>query len=127
MSGLSGGSLVGFVAVTDLESAEAFYRDVLGLRHLGTDEFAAMFDANGTTLRVTLVPERAAAPYTVLGWQVADLNATLVELSARGVTFHRYDGLAQDDDGVWTAPGGARIAWFADPEGNTLSLTEFAT
>ncbi len=125
MTGLGDADLMGFVATTDLARAEAFYRDVLGLTHVCTDEFAVVFDAHGSTLRVTLVSERSQAHYTVLGWKVDDIVAALVDLSERGVTFNRYEGLEQDDDGVWTAPDGARIAWFADPDGNTLSLTEF--
>jgi catechol 2,3-dioxygenase-like lactoylglutathione lyase family enzyme len=127
VTGLGDADLMGFVATTDLARAEAFYRDVLGLRHVCTDEFAVVFDAHGSTLRVTLVSERAPAHYTVLGWRVDDIVAALVDLSARGVTFNRYEGLEQDDDAVWTAPDGARIAWFADPDGNTLSLTQFPT
>ena len=125
MTGLGGESLVAFVATTDLARAEAFYRDVLGLRHQGTNPFASVFDANGTMLRVTLVDERAQAGYTVLGWRVDDIAATIAELTGRGVEFHRYEGMGQDGLGVWTAPDGARIAWFSDPDGNTLSLSQF--
>jgi catechol 2,3-dioxygenase-like lactoylglutathione lyase family enzyme len=125
VTGVGGAELVGFVATTDLGRAEAFYRDVLGLRHVETGPYACVFDANGTMLRVTLVPERADAPYTVLGWRVGDIAATMADLAARGVEFHRYDGMGQDERGVWTTPDGARIAWFADPDGNTLSLTQF--
>ena len=75
-----------------------------------------------TTVRITAVPERAPAAYTVLGWKVDDLDATIDRLVSRGVTFLRFDGMEQDDRGAWTAPGGDRIAWFADPDGNTLSL-----
>ena len=67
-------------------------------------------------------PERAAAAYTVLGWKVDDLDATIDGLVRRGVRFLRFDGMDQDGRGAWTAPGGERIAWFADPDGNTLSL-----
>lgn len=88
-------------------------------------DLACVFDANGTMLRVTAVPEVARAGYTVLGWRVVDITAAARELSARGVTFLRFDGMDQDADGVWTSPGGSRIAWFADPDGNTLSLTQF--
>lgn len=81
-----------------------------------------MIDAHGTTVRITAVPEWAAAAYTVLGWKVDDLDTTIDDLVARGVTFSRFDGMVQDDRGAWTAPSGDRIAWFADPDGNTLSL-----
>ena len=127
MTGLGGAALVGFVATTDLARAETFYRDVLGLPHLDTNPYACVFDSGGTMLRVTLVPGRAAAGYTVLGWRVHDIAATMVELAAKGVVFNRYDGIAQDESGVWSTPDGARIAWFADPDGNTLSLSQFRT
>jgi predicted enzyme related to lactoylglutathione lyase len=81
-------------------------------------------DANGTMLRVTAVPEVAQAGYTVLGWRVRDIAASVRDLAASGVTFLRYDGMSQDQDGIWTAPSGARVAWFADPDGNTVSLTQ---
>lgn len=78
-------------------------------------------------LRITWVERPVAAPYTVLGWRVTDIAAAIDRLTALRVVFTRYEGMDQDDSGVWTAPGGARIAWFLDPDGNNLSLTEFAT
>jgi hypothetical protein len=93
--GLWGAALIGFVATTDLTRAEAFYRDVLGLPHAGTNPYACVFDAGGTMLRVTLVPERAEAGYTVLGWRVEDLAAIMAQLVARGVVFHRYRNAGQ--------------------------------
>jgi len=122
---LAGCELVAFVASTDLDRAREFYAQVLGLPVTEQTEAACVFDANGTMLRVTAVPSAPAAGYTVLGWQVPDISAAVRALAARGVTFLRFDGMAQDADGVWAAPGGARVAWFADPDGNTLSLTEF--
>jgi predicted enzyme related to lactoylglutathione lyase len=117
--------LVAFAATTDLDRARVFYEQVLGLPVTEQTDLACVFDANGTMLRVTAVPEVARAGYTVLGWRVADITAAVRELSARGVTFLSFDGMDQDADGVWTSPGGGRIAWFADPDGNTLSLTQF--
>jgi predicted enzyme related to lactoylglutathione lyase len=117
--------LIAFAATTDLDRARLFYEQVLGLPVTEQTDLACVFDANGTMLRVTAVPEVAPAGYTVLGWQVADITAATRELSARGVRFLRFDGMDQDADGVWTSPGGGRIAWFADPDGNTLSLTQF--
>jgi predicted enzyme related to lactoylglutathione lyase len=77
-------------------------------------------------LRLTAVQQPAAAPYTVLGWNVADIESMIDQLTARGVQFTRYDGMDQDERAVWTAPGGAKIAWFLDPDGNNLSLTQFS-
>ncbi|SOD70919.1 predicted enzyme related to lactoylglutathione lyase [Jatrophihabitans sp. GAS493] len=123
---LSTSEVIAFAASTNLDRAAAFYADVFGLRLVEQNQFACVFDANGTMLRITAVEEHIDVPYTVLGWRVADIAATLAGLRAKGVTFKRYDGMAQDEDGVWTTPGGDRVAWFADPDGNTLSLTEFA-
>ena len=121
---LESSDLVAFVAATDLRRARAFYEQTLGLPVLEQDGFACVLDAHGTTLRVTAVPEVARGGYTVLGWHVADIAAAVLELTGRGVTFLRYDGLDQDEQGVWTSPSGAQVAWFADPDGNTLSLTQ---
>ena len=122
---LDAADLIAFASTTDLDRARVFYEQVLGLTVTEQTDLACVFDANGTMLRVTAVPEVARAGYTVLGWRVADITAAARELSARGVTFLRFDGMDQDADGVWTSPGGGRIAWFADPDGNTLSLTQF--
>jgi catechol 2,3-dioxygenase-like lactoylglutathione lyase family enzyme len=121
---LDSSDLVAFVATTDLRRARAFYEQKLGLLVLEHNDFACVVDANGTMLRVTKVPEVARAGYTVLGWRVRDIAASVRDLAARGVTFLRYAGMSQDQDGIWTAPSGARVAWFADPDGNTLSLTQ---
>jgi catechol 2,3-dioxygenase-like lactoylglutathione lyase family enzyme len=116
--------LVAFVGARDLDVAGRFYGEVLGLRLVESTPFAKAFDAGGTTVRVTRVDEVAAAGYTVLGWKVPDVDVAIGALRARGVEFKRYDGLEQDEHGAWTAPGGSRIAWFADPDGNTLSLQQ---
>ena len=121
---LTDAPLIAFAATTDLDRSHAFYGGVLGLPHLETTGFANVYEAAGTSLRVTLVDHVAAAPYTVLGWTVGDIHAMITDLAGRGVAFERFDGLEQDEAGVWTAPGGARIAWFRDPDGNVLSLTQ---
>jgi catechol 2,3-dioxygenase-like lactoylglutathione lyase family enzyme len=116
--------LVAFVATTAPTKAKAFYANTLGLRLINEDPFALVFDAGGTTLRIATVRTLEPAGHTVLGWTVPDIRQAIEGLAARGVGFRRFDGLQQDAQGVWIAPGGARIAWFADPDGNTLSLTE---
>ncbi len=123
---LESSELVAFVPATDLRRARAFYEQTLGLPVLEHNDFACMLDANGTVLRVTAVPEVSPAGYTVLGWKVTDIAASVRGLAAQGVTFMRYDGMSQDDDGIWTTPTGEKVAWFADPDGNTLSLTQGA-
>jgi catechol 2,3-dioxygenase-like lactoylglutathione lyase family enzyme len=121
---LESSDLVAFVAATDLGRARAFYGQTLGLPVLEHDDFACVLDAHGTMLRVTAVPEVARGGYTVLGRHVTDIAAAVRDLTARGVTFLRFDGMIQDEHGVWTSPSGAKVAWFADPDGNTLSLTQ---
>ena len=121
---LESADLVAFAASTDLHRSRLFYQDVLGLRLVSQDNFAVVFDANGTTLRVTAVPEAAGAAYTVLGWNVPDITVAVRTLAGNGVPFLRYDVMDQDEDGIWTAPGGARIAWFSDPDANVLSLSQ---
>ena len=122
---LGSSDVIAFAPATDLDRSRAFYEQALGLPLAGQNEFACVFDANGTMLRVTAVPEVSRAGYTVLGWRVADIAAAVRDLVARGVVFIRYDGMDQDGNGVWTTPGGDRVAWFADPDGNILSLTQF--
>ena len=117
--------VIAFVATTNPNQAKEFYDGVLGLRLVSDEPFALVFDAHGTMLRIAKVQVLNPAGHTVLGWRVADINGLVRELKVRGVTFERYDGLQQDDLGIWTAPGGAYVAWFKDPDGNTLSLTQF--
>jgi predicted enzyme related to lactoylglutathione lyase len=113
---------VSFVGVGDLDSAQHFYGEVLGLELSDAQPYALVHDSPRGRLRITLVDEVRAAPYTVLGWVVADLESEIDRLAVAGVSFNRYDGMEQDDRGIWTAPSGARIAWFHDPDGNNLSL-----
>jgi catechol 2,3-dioxygenase-like lactoylglutathione lyase family enzyme len=122
---LGSAKIIAFVATTDALRAKAFYRDTLGLPLVSEDPYAVVFDAAGTMLRVTVVEKRVVAPYTVVGWQVADIRATVETLDKAGVKTERYIGMDQDEGGIWTSPGGARIAWFKDPDGNTLSVTQF--
>ena len=119
--------LVAFAPVTDLTKARSFYENVLGLRLVEDEKpFALVFDANGTMFRVTPVGEHNPAPFTVLGWEVESIERTVDQLTAVGVIFLRYPGINDaSPNGIWTAPGGARIAWFHDPDKNVLSLTQF--
>jgi catechol 2,3-dioxygenase-like lactoylglutathione lyase family enzyme len=113
---------VGFVGVSDLDAAERFYAGVLGLELADARPFALVGESAGSQLRITLVEDVRAAPYTVLGWHVADLEATIDGLVAAGAVFNTYAGMEQDERAIWTSPSGARIAWFSDPDGNNLSL-----
>ncbi len=121
---LNNEKIMAFVGVSDADKARAFYRDTLGLTMLYEDGFALAFDIGGIMLRVTLVNEVRPQPYTVLGWQVNDAVATVRALAGAGVQPERYTHVPQDDDGIWTAPGGAKIAWFKDPDGNILSIAQ---
>jgi catechol 2,3-dioxygenase-like lactoylglutathione lyase family enzyme len=116
--------IAAFVPARDAARARRFYETILGLKLVEADGYALVFDANGTILRVQLVEAFAPPPFTVLGWQVANIDQTADELARRGVVTERYAGMDQDARGVWRSPSGARVAWFKDPDGNTLSITQ---
>ncbi len=122
---LASRELMAFVATTDGARAKAFYRDVLGLKLVSDESFALVFDANGTMLRISKLQQFEPQEFTVLGWKVPDIAAAVKELASKGVRFERYPGMNQDEHGVWQSPSGARVAWFKDPDRNTLSLTQF--
>jgi len=122
---LSDQSIIGFVATSAPDRAKKFYRDTLGLRLVSEEmPFALVFDAHGTMLRVTIVKKVSPAGYTVLGWQVPNISAAAKALQEAGVRFERYQGMEQDDLGIWSSPGGGKVAWFKDPDGNTLSISQ---
>lgn len=124
---LGSADLIAFVPTRDPARSRAFYEQTLGLRFISQDAFAVVFTANGVTLRiadVSTVQGHRPSPFTILGWHVADVESTVMELGARGVTFERYAGMGQDRIGIWDAPSGARVAWFKDPDGNILSVTQ---
>ncbi len=116
---------VALLITRDRKLSEAFYGEVLGLRRLPGDDYAAVFDLAGVQLRLTEVPEHAASAHPVLGWQVPDIEATVTALAAKRVAMTIYAGMGQDALGIWTSPdGAAKVAFFADPDGNGLSLTQ---
>jgi predicted enzyme related to lactoylglutathione lyase len=117
--------VIAFASTTDMVKARTFYESALGLAIVDVNPYACVFNAHGTMLRITAVTEVAHPGYTVLGWRVTGISETIARLESRGVGFARYDGMEQDAQGVWTTPNGDRIAWFSDPDGNVLSLTEF--
>jgi catechol 2,3-dioxygenase-like lactoylglutathione lyase family enzyme len=122
---LNNSNVVAFVATSRPERAKDFYQRILGLPLISDDALALVFDANGIMLRVQKVQGHTPPPYTVLGWDVGDIQARVKELLERGVRCERYEWLEQDELGVWTTPSAAKVAWFKDPDGNTLSLTQF--
>ncbi len=116
--------LTAFVATGRAGEALIFYRDVLGLRFISDDPFALVFESGSVTLRIQKVETHQPLPYTALGWKVRDIATEVAALSAKGARFERFAGMEQDHSGVWRSPSGARVAWFKDPDGNVLSLTQ---
>jgi catechol 2,3-dioxygenase-like lactoylglutathione lyase family enzyme len=125
LPGLGSFNIIGFISIVDVPRARDFYRDTLGLRLVMEEPpFALVFEANGIMLRLGMAKELPPAHGTVLGWQVPEITATVKKLSQAGVRFERFPGMDQDDLGIWTSPTGAKVAWFKDPDGNILSLSE---
>jgi catechol 2,3-dioxygenase-like lactoylglutathione lyase family enzyme len=116
--------VMAFVATRDGKRARKFYEETLGLRVISDDDYALALDANGTQVRIQKVASFTPHPFTALGWEVSNIDVTVDALRLRGVSFEVFPGMHQDARGVWQAPSGARVAWFKDPDGNTLSLSE---
>ena len=116
--------IVAFVPTKDTEKARAFYEGVMGLRFVKDDGFALVLDANGIMVRVARAPQFSPAPFTILGWQVTDIEKIVTELQGKGVQFERFGFFEQDALGIWTAPTGDKVAWFKDPDGNILSVSQ---
>jgi catechol 2,3-dioxygenase-like lactoylglutathione lyase family enzyme len=123
---LKSAKIVAFIPTLDFVKARSFYEGTLGLRFLSDDGFALVFDCDGIMLRVVKAPPFTPHPFTVLGWEVARIEEEISGLQARGAKFERFPGLPQDELGIWAAPGGSKVAWFKDPDGNLLSLSQHA-
>ena len=121
---LTSNPVIAFIPTSDAERSRAFYEQKLGLRFVSDDSFAVVMDCKGTMLRIARVGQFTPHPFTTLGWQVEDIDTTAEVMTANGVQFSIFPGLDQNDAGVWTAPDGARIAWFKDPDGNILSISQ---
>jgi catechol 2,3-dioxygenase-like lactoylglutathione lyase family enzyme len=119
--------VVTFLMTRNPAAALSFYRDTLGLTYLRDDGFALVFDMNGVMLRVGKASQFTPAQHTVLGWETADVAAAVDALVQKGVTFERYPNMGQDERGICTFPGGDKVAWFKDPDGNVLSISHHAT
>jgi catechol 2,3-dioxygenase-like lactoylglutathione lyase family enzyme len=122
---LTSGTLVGLVPTTDSARAKAFYVDTLGLTLVSDDQFAVVVRSGANQVRIVKVQSFTPQPFTVLGWAVEDVRGTVRDLAARGVQFLRFEGMEQDEDGIWNSPGGGGVAWFNDPDGNTLSVSRY--
>lgn len=121
---LANGILKAFIPTVNPQEAILFYRDLLGFELMSEDDYAMEFNANGTLLRVTIVDEFVPQPFTILGWNIENLVFTVRQFNEKNIYFEIFDFLEQDDLGIWNSPGGAKVAWFKDPDGNILSLTE---
>lgn len=122
---LTNAKLMAFVPTSDTVAARAFYERVLGLKFVEEDGFAVTVDANGIRVRLVRIEKHKPAQFTILGWEVEDIEKAVSDLEERGVAFEQFGMPNQDARGIWSAPGGAKVAWFRDPDGNTLSVTEF--
>jgi catechol 2,3-dioxygenase-like lactoylglutathione lyase family enzyme len=121
-------NVIAFIPSSAPARARPFYENLLGLRFVSADDFAHVFEGNNVMIRVadvSGVKGHAPAPFTILAWQVGDIASTVTELRGKGVKFERYDGMAQDALGIWSSPSGAKVAWFKDPDGNVLSVSEY--
>ena len=116
--------VVTFLLTQNPDAAIKFFRDTLGLTYLHDDGFALVFDTKGIHLRISKVPSFTPAKQTVLGWETSDIHQELAGLVKKGVTFERYPNMGQDADGICTFPGGSKVAWFKDPDGNVLSISQ---
>ncbi len=121
---LGSSHIVAFVPITDGDRARAFYEGVLGLQFVKDDGFAVVFDANGIMVRAAKMKEVKPAQFTILGWQVSGIEDVARALAAKGVKFEIFGFFKQDELGIWTAPTGDKVAWFKDPDGNVLSLSQ---
>ena len=117
-------NIVAFIPTKDAEKARAFYEGVLGLRFVKDDGFAMVLDANGIMVRIAKMQEFAPAQFTIVGWQVSGIEAMARALQAKGVHFEIFGFFKQDELGIWTAPTGDKVAWFKDPDGNILSISQ---
>jgi len=117
-------NIVAFVPTKDTEKARAFYEGILGLRFVKDDGFAMVLDANGIMIRVAKAPEFKPAQFTILGWQVTEIDKVVRELTGKGIHFEIFGFFKQDELGIWTAPTGDKVAWFKDPDGNILSVSQ---
>jgi len=113
-----------FIPTVKPQEAKVFYRDTLGLKFLGGDDYGMEFDSGGTLLRVATVRELKPHEFTVLGWNVKNIETEIRALNNKGVVFEKFDFLQQDELCIWTSPNNSKVAWFKDPDGNILSVSQ---
>jgi catechol 2,3-dioxygenase-like lactoylglutathione lyase family enzyme len=118
------GKLMGFIPTRNGDGVRDFYEGKLGLRFIMDDQFALVFESGDNMIRIARVNDFTPMRFTILGWESSDIEQDVRDLTARGITFDRYGFIPQDDLGIWTSPTAAKVAWFKDPDGNTLSLSQ---
>ena len=116
--------IVAFLATTNPARARSFYCETLGLRLVEDNPFALVLQAPNGTLRIQKVKSFTPQPFTALGWTVRDIRPAAQQLQSKGIQFERFEGMTQDELGIWLSPSGAKVCWFKDPDGNILSLTQ---
>ena len=121
---LKSAKIIAFAPIRDSKRSRPFYEGILGLHFVSDDPFALVMESNGVMVRLAKVPNFKPAGFTVMGWEVTNIKKEVTTLNGRGVTFERFVGIDQDELGVWASPGGAKVAWFKDPDGNILSLSQ---
>jgi len=121
---LGSANIIAFVPIKDSEKSRAFYEGILGLRFVKDDGFALLLDAHGIMVRAVKMKDFAPAQFTVLGWEVPNIENVVRELGKKGVHFEIFGFFKQDELGIWTTPSGDKVAWFKDPDGNTLSISQ---
>jgi predicted enzyme related to lactoylglutathione lyase len=122
---LGAARVMGFIPTRDFKKARAFYEGILGLTVTSVDDFAMVVNSNGIMVRIARVEQLKPQPFTILGWEVPDIQKAVEDLTQRGVPTEKFGFPGQDQLGIWKSPSGARVAWFKDPDGNTLSVTQF--
>ncbi len=120
---LASSKVIGFVPTKDFAKARSFYEEKLGFQFVSEDMFALVMRAGETMIRIAKAKDFTPAPYTMLGWEVLNIEEMVAWLEKRGVAFERYPWM-QDKSGIWSAPGGDKVAWFKDPDGNVLSVSQ---
>jgi catechol 2,3-dioxygenase-like lactoylglutathione lyase family enzyme len=121
---LAASKLMGFVPTRDSLQSRAFYENKLGFRFVSDDPFALVMQAGESSIRIAKAKDFTPAPYTVMGWEVSDVEAVVKWLTQRGVAFEKYPFVQDRELGIWTTPGGDKVAWFKDPDGNVLSVRQ---
>jgi catechol 2,3-dioxygenase-like lactoylglutathione lyase family enzyme len=121
---LANSTIIAFAPTSDPARSRAFYQDILGLRFIKDDGFALVFDAHGSMLRIAKAGPFTPAPFTILGWQTDRIESLVPEMARQGVRFEQFGLPGQNEAGIWSAPGGDQVAWFKDPDGNILSVSQ---